>query len=109
MSKTQKTVKNLVQKYREQPLKFHFDAGHGWLEVPFMDVLELGIEDRISSCSYQKGDSLFLEEDCDCMHFQRALTDSYPDEPINWEYMSLSVDNGDFSTIRNYDRYPAID
>lgn len=51
---------------------FHTDAGHGWLEVPRAEVRRLNIEGVISGYSYQRGDLLFLEEDCDACAFVQA-------------------------------------
>ena len=39
----------------------HTDPGHGWLEVNRKDVQDLAI----SHYSYQQGDKVYLEEDCD--------------------------------------------
>jgi hypothetical protein len=44
---------------------FHADPGHGWLAVKRAALHELGIADKVSSYSYQKGDTVYLEEDCD--------------------------------------------
>jgi len=51
---------------------FHTDPGHGWLAVPFKDLYALGIEDKISGCSYVKGKTAYLEEDCDAPRFIKA-------------------------------------
>lgn len=50
----------------EQRIFFH-DPGHGWLRVTRSELVELGVMDKISSCSYQTVDGkfVFLEEDCD--------------------------------------------
>ncbi len=46
---------------------FFSDPGHGWLRVPRSELIELGVMDKISACSYQTDDGqfVFLEEDCD--------------------------------------------
>ena len=45
------------------------DPGHGWVAVK-RDVLQsLGILHRISSYSYQRGSTVYLEEDCDASLF----------------------------------------
>lgn len=51
---------------------FYSDPGHGWLEVKRSELAFLGILETISGFSYQKGDSVFLEEDCDAPKFFRA-------------------------------------
>jgi hypothetical protein len=52
---------------------FYTDPGHGWLDVPRALLHELGIAERVSSYSYQRGESVFLEEDCDYSLFRRAM------------------------------------
>ncbi len=42
----------------------HVDPGHSWGEIKMGD-LPLKLRKKISPYSFQKGDSLFLEEDCD--------------------------------------------
>lgn len=51
---------------------FHSDPGHGWLAVKLKELQELGIADKISSYSYQKGKTVYLEEDCDMSIFIKA-------------------------------------
>jgi hypothetical protein len=48
---------------------FHSDAGHGWLAVKRAELHELGIADAITSYSYQKGGTVYLEEDCDAARY----------------------------------------
>lgn len=49
------------------------DPGHGWVKVPRSILKELGIEDLITPYSYQRGEYVYLEEDCDLSTFMRAL------------------------------------
>ena len=51
---------------------FHTDPGHGWLAVPYKDLVELNIQDKISDYSYSNGDTAYLEEDCDAAVFINA-------------------------------------
>jgi hypothetical protein len=44
---------------------FHTDPGHGWLEVTRAECKRLGILEKISIYSYQRGNKVYLEEDCD--------------------------------------------
>ena len=55
-------------------MKYHFynDPGHGWLKVQRAELVELGLTDRITSCSYQRGAYVYLEEDCDFRTFWLA-------------------------------------
>jgi len=52
---------------------FHSDPGHGWLQVKRQELKELGILDKISHYSYQNGNDVYLEEDCDCSRFFEAM------------------------------------
>lgn len=51
---------------------FHQDAGHGWLCVKRAELERLGIANQISRCSYERGASVYLEEDDDAEKFQKA-------------------------------------
>lgn len=53
--------------------KFHEDPGHGWLAVKRKELIELNIIDKISSYSYQNGDTVYLEEDCDASLFVERM------------------------------------
>ena len=50
----------------------HTDPGHGWLEVDRAELVALGILGDISPYSYQRGDKVYLEEDCDFSRFLLA-------------------------------------
>lgn len=52
---------------------FHSDSGHGWLAVKRKEVEELGISGAISDFSYQKGKTVYLEEDKDLSTFKTAM------------------------------------
>ena len=52
---------------------YYTDPGHGWVEVPRALLHELGIADKITGYSYQRGEDVFLEEDCDLSTFYRAM------------------------------------
>lgn len=51
----------------------HSDPGHGWLAVKLSEVKMLGIAHEISSYSYVKGKTVYLEEDCDAGKFINAM------------------------------------
>jgi len=53
--------------------KFHQDPGHGWLCVKIAELEALGIADKITSCSYMRKQSAYLEEDQDMTTYQNAL------------------------------------
>lgn len=46
---------------------------HSYLKVPFNDIIDLKIEDQISSYSYKSGDSVYLEADGDAYTFMNAV------------------------------------
>ena len=52
---------------------FYEDPSHGWLAVKYKDLVEFGIEQKISSCSYMDGDYVYLEEDQDMWVFIEAI------------------------------------
>lgn len=55
-------------------MKLHFwhDPGRGWLKVPRDLLIQLNILDQISRYSYQHGNFVYLEEDCDARKFMEA-------------------------------------
>jgi len=77
--------------------EFHYDAGHGWLKVSKQELINLSIENKISSFSYMHRDDVYLEEDCDAGIFEKAK-----------EGMQITeINDGDDSIIRTYDYYKA--
>lgn len=69
----------------KQTYVFISDPGHGWLEVPKSDIEEAGCRHMISHCSYEKGSTAYLEEDCDCPIFLKARKLSGHAEPLIME------------------------
>lgn len=81
-------------------LKFHSDPGHGWLEVPRKLLDEFGLLHKITSFSYQMGDSVFLEEDCDAGLFLDRMKD------LGYEvFITQHTSPRHDSPIRNYQHY----
>jgi hypothetical protein len=76
-------------------LTFHADPAHGWLEVNRADLETLNIAHKISRCSYQKDDRVFLEEDCDAAHFIRAAGEK------GWTIKTTEKHTNGNSFIRN--------
>ena len=52
---------------------FFHDSGHGWLEVEFSELIELGIHQKITAFSYISGSKVYLEEDYDAGTFFVAI------------------------------------
>lgn len=79
---------------------FHNDPGHGWLAVKMKEILELGIEKDISTYSYIKGNTVYLEEDCDAGLFFNAMKK----KGFTVSYRSSHKEK---TSIRSYDYYTA--
>lgn len=62
-----------LAKLRAKKYKFISDPGHGWLEVPQVDILTAGIQSKISGYSYINKGMVYLEEDCDAGLFIDAV------------------------------------
>ena len=56
-----------------KPIVFYTDPGHGWCAVKRTRLIDLGIECQISPYSYQRGQTVYLEEDCDASVYFAAL------------------------------------
>ena len=81
-------------------LTYFTDPGHGWVKVPRKLLERLSIADQISRYSYSRGDSVYLEEDCDASLFFNAYKDKYGVDPKH-DYRHTN----NRSPIRNYDSY----
>lgn len=82
-----------------QTFTFHSDAGHGWLAVPEYWLIDLGINNKISRYSYSNNTTVYLEEDCDALLFDKAYKLRYG------TYSVREINNDGDSPIRNYRRY----
>lgn len=52
---------------------FHTDPSHGWLEVRTSELFKVGLlPSDFSAYSYQQGNVVYLEEDCDAPMFIRS-------------------------------------
>lgn len=54
---------------RTKTYKYYQDSGHGWLAVKRSELIKLGIIAEISSFSYERGKTVYLEEDNDLSLF----------------------------------------
>jgi hypothetical protein len=66
---------------KNKTFRFYHDAGHGWLAVKRKHLIELGILSEITSYSYQRGDTVYLEEDMDMDTFYRAYKEKFSVDP----------------------------
>lgn len=80
---------------------FHSDPGHGWLAVKLKELIDLDIAKDISSYSYQKGKTVYLEEDSDASKFILALKE----KGITIQYRNSFKEH---TPIRNYPHYRVL-
>ena len=80
-------------------LKFHYDASHGWLEVPLSLMYQYDLLSKISTCSYRDKRSAYLEEDCDAAVFLEYI------EKQGIQHQCIEINDGDHSPIRNKARF----
>jgi hypothetical protein len=81
-------------------LVWHADPSHAWLEVTHKELMELGIDLKISSYSYRNGDMCYLEEDCDAGIYINALKKKHGEV----EFTSNENHVNGASVIRTYAR-----
>ena len=81
-------------------LKAYSDPGHGWAAVKRKLLIELGIENRISSHSYQSktGQTVYLEEDADLSLFMIKMRERGEDV----QFITTYSRNDNRSPIRSY-------
>jgi hypothetical protein len=80
-------------------LNFYTDSGHGWLAVKRDLLVTLGITHKITAYSYQRGETAYLEEDCDLSEFMSAARQAGIDVQFTYKHT-----NGRHP-IRSYARY----
>jgi hypothetical protein len=80
---------------------FHIysDPGHAWCKVPRKTLVKLGIQDKITPYSYQRGDSVYLEEDSDLDTFMTAM------ESKGIQVKFIEHNANKYSKIRSYSCY----
>ena len=81
---------------------FFSDPGHGWLKVSRNELKELGIADKISVYSYEYGDSVYLEEDCDATTFLTIKKN------LGHTFKIVEKNSDNDSRIRKFDSYRNI-
>ena len=78
---------------------FHEDAGHGWLAVKISLLKKLNLMGKITSYSYQKGGTAYLEEDCDMGTFLDAYESEHPAQ------IKIFRSYHERSPVRNYENF----
>ena len=80
-------------------IKVYEDPGHAWGAVKRKVLFDLGIADKITSYSYQKGQTVYLEEDCDLFTLVGALRAKGNTVVFKEKHTNK------YSPIRNYEHY----
>lgn len=80
-------------------VKFYADPGHGWGAVKRKVLFDLGIADKISTYSYQKGQTVYLEEDMDLGTLIGALKSK------GEEVKFVEKHTNKYSPIRSYEYF----
>jgi len=83
-------------------IKVYSDPGHAWGAVKRKVLDKLGITNNITEYSYQKGGTVYLEEDLDLGTFITTLRD----KNIAFTVEEKNSANR-YSPIRNYERFKA--
>ena len=82
------------------------DPQHGWLRVKREELKELGIASQISSCSYENGNWVYLEIDCDVIKFLEAKTQSTDPHILrDWFQANVKDRHVERTVIRTYAPY----
>lgn len=89
---------NLKFQMKNKVYILHSDPGHGWLAVKKREIEALGIT-GISAYSYVKGNTVYLEEDCDAALFFNAYEGMFGKRP-NYRVSYLER-----TPIRYYERF----
>jgi hypothetical protein len=77
------------------------DPGHAWAAVKIAELQQLGIADKITAYSYQRGKTAYLEEDCDLSAYLAAI------KATGQEVQIVEKHTNKRSPIRSYSSYKA--
>jgi hypothetical protein len=80
-------------------LNVYNDPGHGWVAIKRDVLIKLGIEHKVSYYSYQRGQTVYLEEDCDASLLIGAARDAGTTLEFNEKYCDRH------SPIRSYAQF----
>ena len=80
-------------------IKVYADPGHAWGVVKRKSLEKLQIVDKISPYSYQRGASVYLEEDCDLSLFVKTI------KGLGFEVEYVENHTDKRSPIRSYDSF----
>ena len=82
-------------------IKFYADPGHGWAAVKRKVLYDLGIAGQVTYYSYEKGNTVYLEED----HDLGLLIQALKDRGIGYSFVEKHTNR--YSPIRSYERFKA--
>lgn len=80
-------------------VKYYQDPGHGWIAIKRNLLQQLNIADKVSPYSYQRGQTVYLEEDRDAYLFVKEM------EKNGVEVIPEYVHTNNTSPIRSYASY----
>lgn len=84
---------------KDRIYKFYIDPAHSWIAVKRKELKELNILDKITSYSYQKGNTVYLEEDQDATILTNRLKE------LDITYSFTEKYHNRTSPIRSYDHF----
>lgn len=82
-------------------IKIYNDPGHAWAAIKIQELHDLGIANKISPYSYQRGKTAYLEEDCDLSLYLAAI------KQAGQEIQFIDKHTNQQSPIRSYRSYRA--
>lgn len=97
----------VIQHNKPKTYQFYEDPAHGWLKVLKTELVDLGIQNDISPYSYQRGESVYLEEDADFDKFVTAKGKAAGINLDEWKTI-IKINNNSTnrqSKIRKYEKY----
>lgn len=80
-------------------IQHYCDAGHGWIKVSRKALENLNLLEKINHYSYQRGDYVYLEEDCDAALYLDCL------DKAGIKYQLIHTHSDKTSKIRGYDNF----
>jgi len=87
-------MKNIIREW-------YSDPAHSWLKVKYSELVELGIQSKISPFSYRDGDDVYLEEDCDAPMYITAVN-----KILGHAVYFREAEHSNLSShVRNFDSY----
>jgi len=86
---------------------FYIDPRHGWIKVKKEELKELGVENKITDYSYERGEFVYLEEDRDASIFIDALEGKSGENFEENKHLRQHIVDKD-SKIRGYSPYSLI-